>query len=263
MATVFGKLAANRNLLKNLIIRDLKHRYVGSIGGFLWSVVHPVVLLISYTFLFGVVFPNNLGPESGTNSFAVFVLCGLLPWILFNDTIVRNCSVISDNAPLITKTVIPAEILPMAITISNLVHHLIGMAILFAVLIAFYTVHISALWILLYMLMLLMFAQGLGWIVAGLHVFVRDTMQALQIVLLLWFYFTPILYTIDRLPANLRYLTGLNPMAVIVTGYRNSLLDLAQPAKAQIALVLTVSIAVFIVGALFFRQTKPAFPDVL
>jgi lipopolysaccharide transport system permease protein len=94
-------------------------------------------------------------------------------------------------------------------------------------------------------------------------VFVRDTMQALQIVLLLWFYFTPILYTIDRLPANLRYLTGLNPMAVIVTGYRNSLLDLAQPAKAQIALVLTVSIAVFIVGALFFRQTKPAFPDVL
>src|SRR5215470_13641333 len=158
------KLVANRNLLKNLILRDLKHRYVGSIGGFLWSVIHPVVLLVSYTFIFGVVFRPDMGPEFGTNSFAVFLLCGLLPWILFSDTVVRNCSVILDNAPLITKTVIPAEILPISITVSNLVHHFIGLGILFAVLTAYYSVHFSALWLLLYMFMLLLFAQGLGWI---------------------------------------------------------------------------------------------------
>src|SRR5438093_8929015 len=99
MIAWFKKLAANRNLLKNLILRDLKHRYVGSIGGFLWSVIHPVVLLISYTFIFRV-FRPTMGPEFGTDSFSIFVLCGLLPWILFSDTIVRNCSVISDNAPL-------------------------------------------------------------------------------------------------------------------------------------------------------------------
>src|SRR3954469_14393227 len=105
MFRFFRKLSANRNLIKNLIVRDLKHRYVGSIGGFLWSVIHPIVLLISYTFIFGVVFPQRLGPESGTNSFAIFILCGFLPWLLFSDTIIRNCSAISDNAPLITKTV--------------------------------------------------------------------------------------------------------------------------------------------------------------
>src|SRR5215469_18038311 len=209
MFALYRKLTANRNLLKNLILRDLKHRYLGSVGGFLWSVIHPVVLLVSYTFIFGVIFRPDMGPEFGTDSFAIFVLCGLLPWILFSDTVVRNCSVISDNAPLITKTIIPAEILPISITISNLIHHFIGLAIVLAVLAGFYSVHISVMWIVLYMTMLLMFAQGLGWIVAGLHVFVRDTIQALQIAMLLWFYFTPILFpieTLDRAPKSIRVL---------------------------------------------------------
>src|SRR3954468_7547399 len=121
MLSLAKKLKANRNLLKNLIIRDLKHRYVGSMGGFLWSVIHPIVLVVSYSFIFKVM-GMKPGTGSGTENFTIFFLCGLLPWILFSDTVVRNCSVISDNAPLITKTVIPAEILPVSITISNLVH---------------------------------------------------------------------------------------------------------------------------------------------
>src|SRR3954469_21171106 len=130
MFRFFRKLSANRNLIKNLVVRDPKHRYVGSIGGFLWSVIHPVVLLVSYTFVFTVVFRTKLGPGYGTDHFAVFLFCGLLPWLLFQDTVMRNCSVITDNAPLITKTVIPAEILPISITISNLIHHLIGVGLL-------------------------------------------------------------------------------------------------------------------------------------
>jgi ABC-type polysaccharide/polyol phosphate export permease len=262
MFRFFRKLTTNQNLLKNLIIRDLKHRYVGSIGGFLWSVIHPIVLLVSYTFIFKVL-GIPVGPELGTDSFAIFLLCGLLPWILFSDTVIRNCSVISDNAPLITKTVIPAEILPIAVTISNLIHHLIGMGILLTVMVVFYNLHLSVFWALLYLAMLLLFAQGLGWIVAGLHVFLRDTIQALQIVMLLWFYFTPILYTSDRVPEKLQLASKLNPMALIITGYRNSLLHLAQPSSIQVGIVFAACIAVFIIGALFFRQTKPAFPDVL
>ena len=267
MIRILRKLAANRNLLKNLIVRDLKHRYVGSMGGFLWSVIHPLVLLVSYTFLFGLIFRFRLGPEAGTDSFGVFLFCGLLPWLLFSDTVMRNCSAITDNAPLITKTVIPAEILPLAITISNLVHHMIWLTILLAFMLTFYSIHLSVLWILLYLPMLLMLAQGLGWIMAGLHVFVRDTIQGLQIVLLLWMYFTPIFYSVDLVQANLsansRILYNLNPMVVIVTGYRNSLLHLNQPSPVQIGLVLAASLAVFIAGGLLFRQTKPAFPDVL
>src|SRR5712691_7735006 len=246
MLGLFRKLVANRNLLKNLVVRDLKHRYVGSIGGFLWSVIHPLVSLLSYTFVFTVIFPTKLGPESGTDSFAIFFFCGFLPWLLFSDTIMRNCSVISDNAPLITKTIIPPEILPISITVSSFVHHMIGLAILLLVLFAFYSVHLSALWIVLYIAMILMLAQGLGWIVAGLHVFLRDTIQALQILMFLWFWFTPVLYPVERLDRipKLRFLAGLNPMAVIVTGYRNSLLNLAQPGAFQIGVVLAVSLIV-------------------
>jgi homopolymeric O-antigen transport system permease protein len=265
MLRLFRKLSANRNLIKNLVLRDLKHRYVGSMGGFLWSVIHPLVLLVSYTFVFTVMFGsrNRLGPEYGTDHFSIFLFCGILPWLLFQDTVMRNCSVITDNAPLITKTIIPAEILPISITLSNLIHHLIGMGLLLGALVLFYHVHLSALWLLLYLPMLLMFAQGLGWIAAGLHVFLRDTIQALQIMLFLWFWFTPVFYPIESIPEHLRFLFRLNPVAIIVMGYRSSLLDLNRPGFGQTAVVMMVSIAVFVVGGLLFRQTKPAFPDVL
>src|SRR5215510_4360041 len=140
------KLAANRNLLKNLVLRDLKHRYIGSVGGFLWSVVHPLIQLAVYTFVFKIVFfRDTLGPEYGSNGFAVFLFCGLLPWILFSDTVMRSCSSITENSQLITKTVIPAEVLPMSITLSNLIHHLIGLAILLVILVGFFQLHLSAL----------------------------------------------------------------------------------------------------------------------
>jgi lipopolysaccharide transport system permease protein len=137
------------------------------------------------------------------------------------------------------------------------------MGLLLAALAVFYQIHLSVFWVLLYLPMLLMFAQGLGWIAAGLHVFLRDTIQALQIMLFLWFWFTPVFYPIEIIPENLRFLLRLNPIATIVTGYRSSLLNVHRPDFIQTAAVLMVSIAVFVLGGLLFRQTKPAFPDVL
>src|SRR5438094_10425140 len=110
------------------------------------SVIHPLVSLLSYTFLFTVVLPTPFGPQSGTDSFAIFFFCGFLPWFLFSDTIMRNCLAISDNAQLITKTIIPAEILPISITISNFVHHLIGLGILLLAMTIFYSARLPALW---------------------------------------------------------------------------------------------------------------------
>jgi ABC-type polysaccharide/polyol phosphate export permease len=257
------KLIYHRNLLKNLVLRDLKHRYVGSLGGFLWSVIHPLALLISYTFVFTVVFEQRVGPQFATQSFPIFLFCGILPWLLFQDTVIRNCSSITDNARLVTKTVIPAEILPLSITISNLIHHTIGLAILLVVLSVSYEVHISVLGILIYIPILLMLAQGLGWIAAGLHVFLRDTIQAVQILMFLWFWFTPVFYAPELLPEEFRFLVRVNPLAVLVTGYRNSLLNANQPGVAEVATVLATSATVFVIGAWLFRRAKPAFSDVL
>ncbi len=108
-----------------------------------------------------------------------------------------------------------------------------------------------------------MLAQGLGWIVAGLQVFLRDTAQVLQILMQLWFFFTPIFWALESVDAKNQALLQWNPMAVLVTGYRNSLLNLKQPSLTQILIVFFLSGTVFVLGAILFRQAKPAFPDVL
>jgi lipopolysaccharide transport system permease protein len=265
---LLGRLAENRNLLKNLVVRDLKHRYVGSLGGFMWSVVQPIVLLLTYWFAFSIVFQGKPGtdtpdiPMLGAHLvIPVFLFCGILPWFLFTDTLIRSCSAITDNASLITKTIIPAEILPIAITLSNLVNHAIGLAVLLIVLAVFGTIPWSAFGILLYLPMLVLLAQGLGWILAGLQVFVRDTIQVLQILLSVWFWLTPVMYSLEN--KGFQNVAMLSPMAVIVTGYRNSLLGLSQPSLANVSLAAAISVAVFLIGAMLFRQAKPAFADVL
>lgn len=259
---LLARLVDNRNLLKNLVVRDLKHRYVGSFGGFMWSVAQPIVQLLTYWFAFSVVFQGRPGTDSDNVSIPVFLFCGILPWFLFTDTVLRNCSAITDNASLITKTVIPAEILPIAITLSNLVNHAIGLAVLLVVLAVFGTVPLSAIGVLVYLPILVLFAQGLGWIAAGLQVFVRDTVQVLQIVLSVWFWLTPVMYGISKLQGYEKF-AMLSPMAVVVTGYRNSLLGLNQPDLFHIALAAATSVTVFVIGAILFRQAKPAFADVL
>ena len=256
------RLADNRNLLKNLVVRDLKHRYVGSLGGFMWSVVQPIVQLLTYWFAFYIGILRRPGLDEGNIGIPVFLFCGILPWFLFTDTVVRNCSAITDNAALITKTVIPAEILPIAITVSNLVNHAIGLGVLLAVLAISGSIPLSAFGILLYLPMLVLFAQGLGWIVAGLQVFVRDTIQVVQIALSVWFWLTPVMYGLNNVKGFEKFAL-LSPIAVIVTGYRNSLLGWSQPGLPYVALAAAISMAVFLIGAVMFRQAKPAFADVL
>ena len=258
------RLTANRNLLRNLVLRDLKHRYVGSVGGFVWSIVHPIVLLISYYFVFTVIFGMRFDPEQiGTDNFAIYVFSGFLPWLMFSDTVMRSCTSMTDNANLITKTVLPSEILPIAITIANLVHHLIGLVILLGVLAMFETVTLNVVWVVIYLPVLIVFAQGLGWLVSSLNVFFRDTSQVLNVLMIFWFWFTPILYSPELVPERFRLIVALNPMATVVVGYRSAFLNLSPPVAEHMIILAAWTTATFLLGALFFRRSKTAFADVL
>lgn len=257
-----ARLKASRSLLKNLVIRDLKHRYVGSVGGFFWSVVYPISLLIAYYFVFAIVFRVDAA-EYGTDNFALYTFCGILPWLMFQDTVLRNCTAITDNANLVSKTVIPSEVLPIAIMISNLIHHIIGLTILMAALLVFHTIEISNLWVVAYLLVLVILAQGLGWLVSSLNVFFRDTSQVLNVMMIFWMWLTPIFYPVELVPEQFRGLYALNPMATVLNGYRNAFLQLAPPSLGHIVILLAWAIVFFLAGALFFRQSKTAFADVL
>ncbi len=268
LSSFLGKLYVQRGLILNFVARDLKSRYVGSFMGLFWSVIHPIVLLVSYTFVFSVIFGIEPPKDSGTDSFALLLFCSILPWLFFQDSLQRSSTIIIDNSNLVTKTLFPSEILPLVVMLSSFVNHLIGFAILLCII--FFVLGKVSLFILLipvYLFLLMLFTLGISWFVSSLNVFVRDVSQVLSVVLTFWFWFTPIFYAsnriADRLPPKLVVLINFNPLSHIVTGYRDCLLRMRMPDLKVLALLALASLAVFVLGGLFFRKTKREFVDVL
>lgn len=261
-ANFFGKLVFQRHLIWNFVVRDLRMRYVGSLMGFFWAVVHPLVLLISYTFVFSLVF--RIRPQTtATDNFAVFLFAGILPWLYFQDSLMRSCNSVVEHAHLIRKTVFPSEILPVVTVLSNLVFHLVGLGILLLVLAWMNLLGVTVLLVPLYLLPLLVLALGLGWLVAALQVFLRDTSQVLSVVLVFWFWFTPIFYTVDMVPAAFQPLVSWNPLTAVVAGYRACLLEGQGMVWGAWVWLWAAALACFVFGGWVFRNTKREFLDVL
>jgi lipopolysaccharide transport system permease protein len=261
-ASFFRKLLIQRHLIWNFVIRDLRSRYVGSFMGVFWSIVHPLVLLISYTFIFSVIFQARL-TLGKVDNFALFAFCGILPWLYFQDTVIRSCSSVVDHSHLIRKTLFPSEILPIAVAFSNLVTHLIGFAILLAVLIVLGLAGWNVLWLPVYLLLLVSFAIGLGWLLSALQVFLRDTVQILSVVMVFWFWFTPIFYETRNVPDPYRAVIQFNPLGHVVEGYRRLLLEDMPPEPYRILALVLFSLGSLALGGFVFRNVKREFVDVL
>ena len=257
------KLRLQRTLLRNLVSRDLKSRYVGSMMGLFWAVIHPLVLLLSYTFVFSVILKMRPWSNAGTDSFAVYLFCGILPWLLFQDTATRSATSVIEYGTLVKKTKFPVEIVPLSLFLANLLTHWIGLLILLGVLLWVQGLGWWALLVPVYWICLFFFSVGLGWLVAVLQVFLRDTSQVLNVLMTLWFWFTPIFYPVTLIPEGYRAWMWLNPMAAIVTGYRNALLLNAPPDVFPLVTLWIISLAVFVCGGILFRVAKREFADVL
>lgn len=257
-------LVERRALLFQLVRRDFRQRFVGSAAGWLWGVIHPLVLLASWTFVFqiclGVVLPRG----SVTENYTLFLFAGFLPWLLFQETTVRSAGVLVEQSNLITKTVFPSEILPVSIFLSSLIHHLIGLILVtVAVLLTLGFVSPMIVWLPVYMLFTGLFAVGLAWIVSSLQVYIRDTAQVLSVAMTLWFWITPVFLNAEQIPEQFRFLVRWNPMAYVVTAYRERILTTAWPRWEELATMAAFSIGMFIAGGLFFRHLKRGFADVL
>jgi lipopolysaccharide transport system permease protein len=253
-------LVTRRSLIAQLVRRDFEQRFVGSAAGWIWGVIHPLVLLLSYSFVFGVC----LGLNRDQPNYPFFLFAGMLPWMLFHETVQRSTSSLPEQASLITKTVFPAEVVPISIFLSSLVSHVLALGITILA-VGVWLKHLSPGLLLLpvYALLLGMFAVGLGWICASLQVYLRDTAQVLGVVLTFWFWFTPIFISEDRIPENLRFLLAANPLAFAVRGYRDALLTYRMPDLQGLAIFALYAAGMFCVGGLFFRHMKRGFADVL
>jgi len=257
-------LVERRALVAQLVRRDFHTRYVGSAGGWAWGVIHPIVQLLVWYFIFVVCLKVSVPAGSVTNSYLMFLFSGFLPWMLFQETVTRSASSLVDQSNLITRTVFPSEVVPVSIFLSSLIHHLIGLA-LFAVtaLMVVRTLSPMALLLPLYMLFLGLFAIGVGWIVSSLHVYLRDTGQVLNVVMTLWFWLTPIMIPVESIPQRFHFVVAWNPMSWMVNAYRYRLLAPTWPGGKELAVLSISSAAVFVLGGLFFRHLKRGFADVL
>ena len=257
-------LVERRNLLFQLVRRDFSQRFVGSAAGWVWGVIQPLALLVSWVFVFRTCMRIPLPPEAPTQNYALYLFTGFLPWLLFQETVQRSATSLLDHQNLITKTIFPAEIVPVSIFLSSLVNHLIALALAMGA-VGIWDRHFSpmAFWLPVYMFLIGLLGIGIGWIVSSLHVYLRDTAQVLTVLLTFWFWFTPIFITESMIPARWRFVLRANPLAYLVHAYRERLLSSRPPSLRELAAIGAYAVVAFVGGGLFFRHLKRGFADVL
>jgi ABC-type polysaccharide/polyol phosphate export permease len=256
-------LVERRTLIIQLVKRDFQQRYIGSAAGWLWGLIHPLVLLASYVFIFDICLHQKPAPGSVTTNYPMLLFAGMLPWLLFSETVQRSAGCLIEQANLITKTVFPAEIVPVSIFLSSLMSHLLALALVIAGA-AVFLHHISPILVLLPLAMLLvgLLAIGIGWIAAAFQVYLRDTAQFLAVALTLWFWATPILLTEDKFPRWALLLLRANPLTYTVRAYRDILLG-HSVSPGDLEWTAAFAVAAFVGGGLIFRYMKRGFADVL
>lgn len=223
------ELWAYRELIYSLTVREVKVRYKNSVLGFMWSLLNPLGMMAVFTLVFTVMMPSYQVPK-----FPIFVLCGLLPWNYFAAGVTASIHSIVSNANLVRKVYFPREVLPIVSVLSNLVNFLLALAVLFGALLLF-KVRLSP-WVWLLPVVILIqtcFTLGVAFFLSALNVFYRDTMMIMEVLMLAWFFLTPVFYPIEVLPRSYEFLGisinvhrlmyYVNPMASLISGYRDLL----------------------------------------
>lgn len=269
------EIFAYRNLLKNLVIRDLKARYKNSVLGIVWSLLNPLLMMAVYTVLFTILIPND-----DIQKYPIFILVALIPWQFHATTLMSSTGSIVNNAAIVKKVYFPRILLPTASMLSNFVNFLLASIILLILLFAFgmgLTIH--ALWVPLILLTQIIFLLGLAYILSTLQTFYRDTLMILEVGLLAWFFLTPVFYPFERFgdhaelwgfvfnPARL--MRWINPMASIIDGYRTVLwgnVGSSGPGPMDpLALLRTfvTAVLIFIFGYFLFSRSEHLFGEKL
>jgi lipopolysaccharide transport system permease protein len=253
-----------RELLASFVIRDLISKYKATFIGFFWNVINPLVMLALYTFIFSVVLKVKFGTIGTTSNFALYLFGGMVPWIAFSESVEKASGIIITHHNLVKKTVFPLEILPCYTVISGVVTEFIGLGILLiATLIMVKHLTLHVLFLPLLVLLQVLFTLGLAFFFASFCVFFRDVMHVVRVMLIAWMFLTPIMYPVTLFPERIRFLVWINPMAVLVSMFRNAVLDGTMPAFWKLGVFSAWALLVFYAGLFFFRKTKWEFADVI
>jgi ABC-type polysaccharide/polyol phosphate export permease len=251
-----AQLPRYRGLIQSLVARELKARYRGSVLGFFWSFVNPLLLLLIYSFVFKYVIPQRI---TGLDPYGLFLFCGLLPWTWFSTALNESSGVLISGGNLIKKVLFPAEVLPIVTVLAGSVHFCLGLPILAAFLL-YYQVPVAPtdlLWFPVVVLIQLILTLGLALLLSALTVHFRDVRDLLSNLLTLWFFGTPIIYAASQVPPQVRNILNLNPMTHLVVSYQEILFTTGTFSLwPQLLVVGVASVAVFILGFFVFDRLR-------
>jgi ABC-2 type transport system permease protein len=258
---------SSKELFANLTLRELRSKYKRSFLGWAWSLANPLATMAVYTIVFKYFLHSGPKPgyPSGLNIFALFLLCGLLPWNFFAGSVNGCIGSLISNSTLIKKTYFPRELLPGATVGAALVSHLIEMGLLLVALLAFGNWRAVAYLplVLVLTVFLMLFSLGLGLMLSVVNVYFRDVQHFMSILFMVWFYMTPILYSIQIVPAKYHVFLKLNPMTDAVLSYQRMLYDGAPPGWLEMSYFALCGVLSLAVGLLVFNRLEPALAEEL
>lgn len=269
MISRFQHILFHRHLLWEFLRRDLQARYVGSVMGFFWSVINPLILLAVYTVVFGTIFeipiPSKYG-QPRTIDTAFYIFCGLLPWYAFQESLIRSTTSVVDNSHLIKQVRFPAKILPAYLTLSSIVNQLIGTTILLiALLIAGRPLHLTMLGCPLILLFQMIFMFGVGLIFATFHAYIRDIAPLVSIATMILMWSAPLFYPIAIIKEGSFLLPVIysNPITYLVMINHDLFLAGEWPSLAMWVTFAIFSLVFFTIGYLIFTRHHNEFADLI
>ena len=269
----------SRELLQNLTNREVRGKYRRTALGQLWSLANPIAAILIYTFIFSFIFrlPAQIGDPSGLNNYALWLVCGLLPWLFFNRVLTLGTDSLVANAGLIQKVYFPRIVLPLSLANATFFTWMLEMAVLvvaLSLLGAFVLPWLPL--VAVFMVIFGLFSVGLAMVFSIFNVYFRDLSYLLTVVLQFWFYLTPILYPVELVETQSDMLGGLagtsvtlldlyslNPVEGFIEIFRNLLYDNRAPELYTVLISLVWTLVAFGAGAWIYARKEKMLAELL
>ncbi len=245
-----------RELLKTNVQKEIRGKYKGAWLGILWSLLNPLLLLIVYS----IIFPHILKIQ--VPNYTMYLCVALLPWTCFTSTIQLGTFAVVTNGNIVKKVYFPREILPISVVTSGIINFLITSIVMFAFLIfggigfSPYIVFFPLIVLLQYLIML-----GITFILSAVTVYIRDLEHLVGIALMVLFYATPIVYTMESIPGNIAWILNINPMTHVISAYRDILYYQQMPNWSNLGILFIIATILFIIGYYIFKRLEKNFAE--
>lgn len=260
MIASLKELYSYRDLLLVFIWREFAVRYKQSTIGVLWAIIQPLSMMLLFTFVFTIIMPSRISEHP----YPVFFYVALLPWTFFSSSINYAVPSLVNHYQLVTKIYFPREVLPLAGIAVAFVDFVIGFAFFLVLLLVFQTpVNVSFLWAVPLTFLMLLFTTAVSLLLAALNVYYRDVKVAISFLVQLWFFATPVFYSIDHLPMHYKILLSLNPLTFIVENMRRSMIAGREVVLWQFGVMFLLILILSALAYKFFKTTEKRFADVI